>query len=195
MDVKAIGEVIRKNRIKKKLTQRELASKLFISDKAVSKWERGKGMPDLSILSDLADCLNISVELLLNGVETNVDDKKNGMKKMSFYVCDQCSNVICSTNEASVICCNKKLNASEVQKTTKENDFEITYNDGMQLLQFDHSVTKEHYIKFVAIRRGVSVNIIPTHPEWEINIRDVDFTNTRIYFYCSEDGLFSRMIK
>ena len=50
------------------LTQKELAARLFVSDKAVSKWERGQSMPDIALLAPLAECLGVSVTELLEGM-------------------------------------------------------------------------------------------------------------------------------
>lgn len=67
MDAKKTGEIISKKRIALNMTQKELADKLFITDKAVSKWERGISFPDISILIPLAEILNISLYDLLKG--------------------------------------------------------------------------------------------------------------------------------
>lgn len=69
MDAKKTGEIISKKRIALNMTQKELANKLFITDKAVSKWERGISSPDISILIPLAEILNISLYDLLKGEE------------------------------------------------------------------------------------------------------------------------------
>lgn len=69
MDAKKTGEIISKKRISLNMTQKELADKLFITDKAVSKWERGISFPDISILIPLAEILNISLYDLLKGEE------------------------------------------------------------------------------------------------------------------------------
>lgn len=72
MDVIKIGKLIAKIRKEKKLTQEELGSRLGISGKSVSKWERGINAPDISLLQQLSDELGISVNELLCGVR---DDK------------------------------------------------------------------------------------------------------------------------
>ncbi len=69
MDAKKIGEFISKMRKTKNLTQTELAEKLKVSNKAVSKWETGKGMPDISMLKPLSQILDVSINELLNGEE------------------------------------------------------------------------------------------------------------------------------
>lgn len=73
-----IGRFIAECRKEKKLTQVQLAEMLNITDKAVSKWERGIAMPDSSIMLELCEILGISVNELLNGEKINMDnDKKN----------------------------------------------------------------------------------------------------------------------
>ncbi|MBP3520828.1 MAG: helix-turn-helix transcriptional regulator, partial [Oscillospiraceae bacterium] len=61
------GEFISRLRKEKGLTQQELADRLFISNKAVSKWERGQSLPDIDLLTPLSDILGVSVAELLKG--------------------------------------------------------------------------------------------------------------------------------
>ena len=67
MDAEKIGKFISERRKAINLTQNELANKLHITDKAVSKWERGISLPDISVLIPLAEILNISLYELLRG--------------------------------------------------------------------------------------------------------------------------------
>ena len=77
MDLKKIGKFIADCRKSKKLTQEQLAEKLYITDRAVSKWERGLSLPDASIMIDLCNILGISVnELLVGEMIENKDYKK-----------------------------------------------------------------------------------------------------------------------
>ena len=69
-----IGLFIQELRKKKGLTQKELGDILYVTDKAVSKWERGLSLPDITILSKLADILEVTVEDLLNGEITKNKD-------------------------------------------------------------------------------------------------------------------------
>ncbi len=59
MDPKQVGEIICTNRKKLKMTQKELADKIGVTDKAVSKWERGVGLPDINSIVPLAECLTM----------------------------------------------------------------------------------------------------------------------------------------
>lgn len=80
MNQEKIGRFIAECRKKKELTQFQLAEKLGITDKAVSKWETGKGLPDASIMIDLCDELDINVNELLSGerlTQDNYQEKAN----------------------------------------------------------------------------------------------------------------------
>ena len=74
MDIEKIGKFIASCRKKQKLTQEQLAEKLGITYKAVSKWETGKGLPDASIMKDLCNILKISVNELLTGEHITKED-------------------------------------------------------------------------------------------------------------------------
>lgn len=78
MNQEKIGKFIAECRKNKKLTQAELAEKLGVSDRAVSKWERGLNLPDASLMLDLTTILGITVNELLSG---EIIEKKNYMEK------------------------------------------------------------------------------------------------------------------
>lgn len=79
MNQKRIGEFISKLRKEKEMTQVELANHLGVTDRAISKWENGRGLPDLSLIRELCDILGISINELLNGEKI----KKEEYKKVS----------------------------------------------------------------------------------------------------------------
>ena len=74
MDQIKIGKFIAERRKRENLTQMQLAEKLGITDKAISKWERGIAMPDTSIMLELCDILGISVNELLSGEKINMEN-------------------------------------------------------------------------------------------------------------------------
>ena len=79
MDQQKIGKFIAEQRKAQSLTQAELAEKLNITDRAVSKWENGKAMPDSSIMLDLCSALQITVNELLCGEK--IDMKNENLKE------------------------------------------------------------------------------------------------------------------
>ena len=87
MDYEKIGTLIRRLRTQQGLTQRQLADELEVSDKAVSKWERGQGCPDVSLLPRLAQTLGVEVEGLLSGELFENEQTGGTMKNLNFYLC------------------------------------------------------------------------------------------------------------
>lgn len=81
MNQKEIGEFIAGCRRERELTQAQLAEKLNITDRAVSKWENGKSMPDSAIMLELCDILGITVNELLSGEKMNMENGENYQKK------------------------------------------------------------------------------------------------------------------
>ena len=81
MDQQKIGKFIAECRKKENLTQMQLAEKLGITDRAISKWENGKSMPDSSIMLELCDILKISVNDLLCGEVITMDNYNKEMEK------------------------------------------------------------------------------------------------------------------
>ena len=109
MDNVKIGKLIYKLRKESNMTQLQLAEILHISDKTVSKWERGQGCPDISLLVDLSCVLGVDMEKFLSGrLEAN-EERGGNMKKLNFFVCPECGNVITAMTEAGISCCGKKL--------------------------------------------------------------------------------------
>ncbi|WP_242823107.1 helix-turn-helix domain-containing protein [Ruminococcus flavefaciens] len=88
MDQIRTGELIRRLRMEMKLTQKELAEKLSVSDKAVSKWESGKGCPDISLLYGLAEIFGTDINVLLSGELEKNESEKGNMKKLRFYIAE-----------------------------------------------------------------------------------------------------------
>ena len=74
MDLIKIGKFISNKRKEKNITQEQLAEKLYITDRAVSKWERGLSLPDADKMLDLCNILDISVNELLNGEKIDMKD-------------------------------------------------------------------------------------------------------------------------
>ena len=94
------GNLIRTLRQRRGLTQKTLAEQIGVSDKAVSKWERGCGLPDPALLSSLAEVLNTDADALLRG-ELPLNRRASGkLKRCAFCVCPACNNLILSTDGA-----------------------------------------------------------------------------------------------
>lgn len=109
------GKTIKELREKRKLTQKELAEKISVSDKTISKWETGKGLPDIAIIEELAKALGVSIAELLTGDLRENENPSGNMKKILFYVCPICGNIITSVGQGTFSCCGVMLPPLEAE--------------------------------------------------------------------------------
>ncbi len=194
MDNSKIGQLIHKLRTGNHLTQLELANQINVSDKAVSKWERGLGCPDVSLLPDLSRILNVDLESLLSG-ELDTNEALGGnMKKLSFYICTVCGNVITAMTDTAVSCCGKKLKAIQPQKANDNERLSVEVVENDYFITSEHPMTKEHYIAFVALLTGDSFMLRKQYPEWDLQVRIPSFAHGRLLWYCTEHGLFYQLV-
>ncbi len=189
------GEIIKKLREKKNITQKELADKLYISDKTVSKWETGKGFPDISLLEPLASELGISIIELIGG-ETIINNNKSfNMLKTKFYVCPICGNILCSAGDALVSCCGISLTNLEVESNDKDHDIKIEKVEDEYYVKVPHEMSKQHYISFIAAIKDNGYELTKLYPEGEAEARFKIERTLCFYYYCNHHGLFCLRLK
>lgn len=190
MNQKKTGEIIKFFRTKFNLTQNQLAERINVSNKAVSKWECGNGCPDISLLTKLAEIFGTDVGTLLSGKIEKNESEKGNMKKLQFYVCKECGNIITSTSDAVISCCGNRLETITPQKADENQQLTITDIGGEWFISSEHEMTKEHYISFVAYISDSSVMMFRQYPEWNLQITLPMFRTGRIVWYCTKCGLF-----
>ena len=190
MDKYVTGAVIRRLREKKKLTQEELASKVYVSSKAVSKWETGQGFPDISLLEPLAKALDISVIELLSGEDIRNLNRSSNMVKGKFYVCPVCGNVIRSTGEAVVSCCGITLPPLDPEPADDDHTIRIEIVEDEYYVTVNHPMTKDHYISFLAAVSDHGVQFVKLYPEGNAEARFKINRIRKLYAYCNRHGLF-----
>ena len=194
MDIAKTGLLIRDLRTKMGMTQKSLADLMNISDKTVSKWERGMGMPDVSLLVELSQIFGVNVDILLTG-SMNVNDEKGvNMKNAKFYVCPECRNLVFATGDAEISCCGRKLNAFEMKKAEPDEKLSVEIIENDWYITTSHPMTKEHYISFVAFATGEKIEMIKTYPEWDMNVRIQKRGHGKLVWYCTNHGLFYQLI-
>ena len=155
MDQVKTGKLIRSLRLKHKLTQLALAEMLGVSDKAVSKWERGCGAPDISLLPLLSQALGVDTEVLLRGeLEENALSNGN-LNKLKSYLCPDCGNLLFSTDDADVHCCGKRLQPMEARKAGGAEALSVTVCDGGWAVTSSHEMRREHNISFWPFSPGI----------------------------------------
>lgn len=184
------GAVIKELREKKKLTQAELAEKLCVSDKTVSKWETGKGYPDITLLEPIAQAFDVSITELISGEAVSNMNISANMLRSKFYVCPVCGNVIHSMGEAVINCHGVRLMPAEAEKADEEHQMSIEMVEDEYFVQIDHDMTKEHYISFMAAVSGDRLQMVKMYPEGNCETRLPMRGITRIYYYCNKAGLF-----
>ena len=195
MDQIKTGALIKQLRKEKMLTQKQLAELLNVSDKAVSKWECGNGCPDVSLLSELADIFGTDINILLSGEINKKESEKGNMKKMKFYVCKECGNIITSTSETDVICCGNKLAALEPRKAEENEQLNVDDIGGEWFISSDHMMTKDHYISFVAYINDNSIMMFKQYPEWNVQLNLPLYRSGKLVWYCTKCGLLYQDIR
>ena len=185
------GAAIRELREKNRMTQAQLAEKLGVSDKTVSKWETAKGYPDITLLEPIAEAFRISVTELISGNTVYNSNVSANMLRSRFYVCPVCGNVIHSMGEAAIHCHGILLTPLEAEPADECHRLFIERVEDEYYVRIDHSMTKEHYISFVAAASSDEIQMVKLYPEGNAEARFKIRGVRRIFFYCNRDGLFS----
>ena len=185
------GTVIRELREKNKMTQLQLAEKLGVSDKTVSKWETAKGYPDITLLEPIAEVFKISVTELISGNTVHNANVSANMLRSKFYVCPVCGNVIHSMGEAAIHCHGILLTPLEAEPADERHMLSIERVEDEYYVRIDHSMTKEHYISFVAAASSDQMQMVKLYPEGNAEVRFKIRGVRKIFYCCNRDGLFS----
>lgn len=188
------GNTIKTLREKKNLTQKDLADKLGVSDKTISKWETGKGYPDISLMEALASALSISIVELLTGEYVTNHNVSSNMLRSKFYVCPICQNMIHSMGEGLISCCGITLPTLEAEEPDENHELKVEVIDHEYYLSIDHEMTKSHYISFMAYVTTDKCEIIKLYPEGNAEARVVKKGHGLLYWYCNRHGLMKQRI-
>lgn len=195
MDKYVTGSVIRRLRERKQMTQEELAERIHVSGKAVSKWETGRGYPDISLLGPLAEALGISVIELLSGEDVRNRNRAANMRRGQFYLCPVCGNVICAAGEAVVSCCGITLPPLEAEEPDPEHSLRVERVEDEYWVTLEHPMTKEHYITFLAAVSDQRIQLVKLYPEWGAEARFKIDGGKDLYACCNRHGLYKFRIK
>ncbi|MBR4759981.1 MAG: helix-turn-helix domain-containing protein [Lachnospiraceae bacterium] len=188
------GTAIRNWREQKGMTQLQLAEILKVSDKTISKWETGKGYPDITLLETIADAFGVSVPELISGQQIKNANVSANMIRSKFYVCPVCGNVIHSMGEAVIHCHGIQLPPAEVEPTDEQHMVFIERVEDEYFVSIDHEMTKTHYISFIVAVSSDRCQMVKLYPEGAAQARFQINGVRKIYFYCNRDGLFCQDI-
>ena len=116
------------------------------------------------------------------------------MKKLRFYVCPSCGNIVTAMTDTGITCCGKKLKALLPEKAEDAELLELETVEDEYYISSAHPMTREHYISFLAVLTADSVLIKKLYAEWELQTRVPRFVHGRLLWYCTKHGLLYRDI-
>ena len=194
MNTYVTGTTVKQLRENRKLTQAELAERIGVSSKTVSKWETGKGLPDISLLQPLSQALGISVIELMNGEHITNKNLSANMLRCKFYVCPVCGNLLHSTGNALVSCCGITLPPLEAEEAEDAHPITVENVEDEHFITVRHPMTKEHFISFVAYVTSDRVQLVKFYPEGDAQTRLQLRGRGYLYYYCNRHGLFKKKV-
>ena len=194
MNTYVTGTAIKQLREARKMTQAELAGKIGVSSKTVSKWETAKGLPDISLLQPLAQALGISVIELMNGERILNRNVSANMLRSQLYVCPICGNAVHALGNTVVSCCGITLPALEAEGADDDHSVTVENVEDEHFISIRHPMTKGHYISFVACVTSDRIQMVKLYPEGNAETRLQLRGMGYLYYYCNQHGLFREKI-
>lgn len=189
------GAIIKELREKRGLTQLELARRLCISDKTVSKWETGKGYPDITLLEPIASAFGVSVTELLSGNAVSNANVSGNMMKSKFYVCPICGNMMHSMGEAVIQCHGIQLLPCQGEEPDEMHSITTEKIEDEYFVTIDHEMTKQHYISFIAAVSPDRIQMVKLYPEGNPEARFQIRGVKKMLFFCNRDGLYTAKVQ
>ena len=171
------------------LTQSQLAFELGVSDKAISKWETSKGLPDISLIEPLGKALGVSVMELMSGNTVINRNTSSNLLRSKFYICPVCGNIIHSTGEAVISCCGIALPPLEAEDVDEGHTVTIENVEDEKFITVAHDMTKQHFISFIAYVTSDTMRMVKLYPEGNAETRMQFRGRGYLYIYCNRHGL------
>ena len=193
MDYREIGKLLQQLRKEKNLTQSQVGEALGVSAQAVSKWERGLGCPDISMLPLLSRIYGVSIGQLLEGNLHTAPKESGNMKRVKFYVCPDCGNIMTGTGGGELHCCGRRLEPLSPKPADEEHRVIVTEIEEDWYITFEHSMRKDHFFRFAAYVTLDKVLLVRLYPEQGGELRIPQIRGGgQLYLYCSKDGLMKQ---
>ena len=194
MNTYITGATIKSIREAKGITQTQLAEMIGVTGKAVSKWETGKGLPDISLLQPLAAALDTSVMALMTGEQITNRNRSANMLRTKFYACPVCGNILHAMGDVLVSCCGITLPALEAEPFDDDHALRIEKVEDEHFVSVRHDMTKQHYISFLAFVTGDRLQFVKLYPEGNAETRLHLRGRGFLYGYCNRHGLMKQKI-
>ncbi len=194
MDNYITGATIKRLREAKGITQTQLAEQIGVSDKAVSKWETAKGLPDITLIEALAKALGVSVMELMSGNTVINKNISSNILRSKFYVCPVCGNVIRTTGDTVISCCGITLPPLEAEDVDEAHGVTVEKVEDEHFITVNHEMTKTHFISFIASLTSDRVQFVKFYPEGNAETRLQLRGRGYLYIYCNKHGLMKKRI-
>lgn len=194
MNSEKISTTLKFLRLQKDMTQKQLAEKLNLTEQAISKWERGLCLPDISICPILAAIFGVDLSVILTGELEENQEVKNNMRNLSYYICPICSNIIVSLSEANISCCGRPVQMATAKEAEAEEKMSVEIVEDEYFIASSHPMTKEDYISFTAFVTGEKIEVIKHFPEWNLEIRVPKNQHGKLIWYSKSKGLKYQLI-
>ena len=192
MNTYVTSTTIKHLREQKNLTQADLAQRIGVSSKTISKWETAKGLPDISLLQPLAQALGISVIELMNGQHIINKNTSANMMRCKFHVCPICGNIMHCTGESVISCCGIILPPLEAEEADDDHAVSIEPVEDEYFVHIPHAMTKSHFISFLAYVTSDRIQMVKLYPEGNAETRLQLRGFGTLYWYCNQHGLFKK---
>lgn len=194
MNTYITGTTIKNLRESKGLTQLQLADKIGVSSKTVSKWETAKGLPDISLVEPLSQALGVSIMELMSGEMITNKNISSNILFSKFYVCPICGNVIHTTGETVISCCGITLPPLEAEETDDSHTIAIENVEDEKYIAVNHPMSKKHYISFIAYVTSDKIHFVKLYPEGNAETRIQFRGKGYLYIYCNKHGLMKKRV-
>ena len=194
MNTYITGATIKNLRESKGITQLQLAEKIGVSSKAVSKWETAKGLPDISLIEPLSNALGVSIMELMSGETIINKNTSSNILFSKFYVCPICGNIIHTTGDTVISCCGITLPPLEAEEIDHNHAITIENIEDEKFITINHEMSKTHYISFIAYVTSDKVNFVKFYPEGNAETRMQFRGKGFLYIYCNKHGLMKKKV-
>lgn len=189
MNTYITGATIKDLREAKGITQQQLAERIGVSSKAVSKWETAKGLPDITLIEPLAKSLGVSVIELMSGETVVNKNMSANILRSKFYVCPVCGNAIHTTGDTVVSCCGIALPPLEAEDIDCDHSITVQKVEDEHFVAVNHEMTKTHFVSFIAYLTSDRIQFVKLYPEGNAETRFQLRGRGYIYIYCNKHGL------
>lgn len=185
------GALLRTLRREAGMTQAQAARQLGVSPQAVSKWERGQGCPDVAVLPELARLFGVSLAGLLAGDLAPGPMEVGNMKRIQFYMCPDCGNILTAAGGGELHCCGRRLEPLKPRPADEAHAVTVQEVEEDWYVTFSHPMEKGHYLRFAAWAGLDRMMLCRLYPEQGGEFRLPQLRGGgKLYVCCSRDGLF-----